>query len=350
MGSRMNSFRFVLIGVAATVGSVWGHSRLVAASAAPTPDRACLSPTNPSVRPQAGFTALTAPASDLRCYGFPTRPTDDLALQQWIHVMTRSLHYVAPVVTTVPHFGPMKAVRSQPSSRHRTWTAVAHLYTMQSGQWRPATSVASLGRLREVLTVHGEGLAGSRLTATMSLVHLSWQETKRGLQALLVPPRIVATMRHTGTSQAGAVFTVDVRIPTLLPVYWSVIRFRVTAGLPTTGVSTGIMVGLPAQQTTANTLTVAGAHQFCSARPKLPYLRYAVYLHGYYVPVVNGGDGPPGGIVFDRPYRAAAPLSSTRAYADSIRAGGFVTSRRTGWGTSPGFLACGNGRAIGFGA
>ncbi len=53
-----------------------------------------------SVEPPSGFSPTGATAAELRCYGFPQRPTDPRQLTQWTRVMAQPRHYV------VPQFGP----------------------------------------------------------------------------------------------------------------------------------------------------------------------------------------------------------------------------------------------------
>jgi hypothetical protein len=180
----------------------------------------------------------------------------------------------------------------------------------------------------------------------MQMMHLSWQ----GFTKVILPPTVSVKMRRTSASAGTAVFTVDVQVPTLLPVYWSVVRFTVSDGHRRAEVKTGITVGGPARRTHFNTLTVPQAQQFCTAHSPLRYLSYAVYLHGYFAPVDTGGsDGPPVGIVFDRPRRVPAGGVPYRSYADSIFTGGFGLPR-TGWRTVPGLLQCGDRKRVGFSA
>lgn len=72
-----------------------------------TAGSACLSPAHPHVAPPAGFLPGRATSRELRCYGFPARPIDSVAQQKWNRLMAHALHYVPPVVATVPgvHFG-----------------------------------------------------------------------------------------------------------------------------------------------------------------------------------------------------------------------------------------------------
>lgn len=231
-----------------------------------------------------------------------------------------------------------------PSRSASGWTASASLLTQSHGSWRPATSVQSLGELRGVLTVHGQGLSGSTVTATMQMMHLSWQ----GYKKVILPPAVSVRMGRTSVSPGTAVFSVDVQVPLLLPDLWSVVRFTVSAGHRRAIVSTGVMVGGPARQTRFNTFTVPQAHAFCAAHSPVPNLSYAVYLHGYFAPIDTGGsDGPPVGIVLDRARPVPAGGLPSRSYAHSIFTGGFGLPR-TGWHTVPGGLQCGDGKRLGF--
>ena len=225
------------------------------------------------------------------------------------------------------------------------WTASAQLYTSSHGRWRSSTSVHSLEELRGVLTVHGQGTMGSRITATMTLMHLSWQRFTK----VIMPPAVIVTMRRIRTSKRAVTFAADVRIPTTLPVYWSVVQLVATDGHSRVQVRSGVVIGAATKRTASNTLTVAQAHVFCFARPRLRYLRYAVYLHGYFIGLSTGGDGPPAGIVLDRSRYVTSAVLRTRDDPHGIPTGGFNLPKH-GWGTTPGFLECTNGKPIGFSA
>jgi hypothetical protein len=194
-----------------------------------------------------------------------------------------------------------------------------------------------------VLTVHGQGVAGNKVTATMEAMHLSWQSVKK----VIMPPTVAVRMRRAGVSSDVAVFTADVQIPTPLPVFWSVVRCAVSDGRMHAEVRSGVMVVGPARQTAFNTLTVPQAYAFCAARPRPPYLRYAVYLHGYLVGLYSRNDGGGTGIILDRPRHVTFAI-----LRDLTRAHGVLTGSpgmpRGGWGTTPGFLACANGKPVGF--
>ncbi len=219
------------------------------------------------------------------------------------------------------------------------WTASAELYAAAHGRWHPTTAVHSLEELRGVLTVHGQGLAGREVTATMALMHLTYQQFTK----VIMLPTVIETMKHISASKSAVTFAAKVRIPTELPVFWSVVQFTATDGHSRVQVRSGVMVGMPADRTASNTLTVAQAHPFCAARPRLRYLRYAVYLHGYFVGLFTGGDGPGAGIVLDRPRHVASGVLRTRDYAHGILTGGFDMPKG-GWGTTAGFLECTNGK------
>jgi len=224
------------------------------------------------------------------------------------------------------------------------WTASASLLTLSHGSWRLARVVQSLGELRGELTVHGQGLSGSAVTATMQMLHLSWQGSKK----MILPPTVSVRMRRTSVSPGAAVFSVDVQVPTLLPDLWSVVRFAVSDGHRRAMASTGVMVGGPARQTRFNTLTEPQARAFCAAHSPVPYLSYAVYIHGYFAPINTGGsDGPPVGIVLERARPVPAGGLPSRSYANGIFTGGFGLPR-TGWHSAPGELGCGDGKRLGF--
>jgi hypothetical protein len=232
-----------------------------------------------------------------------------------------------------------------PARAGSEWTASASLFTLSHGKWRPATSVQSLGELRGELTVRGQGAAGSSVKATMQVMHLSWE----GFKKVVLPPTVSMRMQRSQVSRGTAVFTVDVQMPTLLPVYWSIVRFTVSDGHSRVEVRSGVMVGGPARRASFNTLSVPQAHAFCAARPPLRSLPYAVYLHGYFVPIITMGDGPSGGIVLDRPRHVSASILRDRSYAHGVFVRGLGLPRE-GWHTAPGFLDCGNGKPLGFGA
>jgi len=179
----------------------------------------------------------------------------------------------------------------------------------------------------------------------MTLMHLSWQRFTKVIMA----PAVIVTMRRISTSKSAATFAADMRIPTTLPVYWTVVQFVATDGHSRVQVRSGVMIGAATERTASNTLTVAQAHVFCFARPRLSYLRYAVYLHGYFIGLFTGGDGPPAGIVLDRPHHVTSAVRRTRDYPHGIPTGGFNLPKH-GWGTTPGFLECTNGKPTGFSA
>jgi hypothetical protein len=230
------------------------------------------------------------------------------------------------------------------SNTHPLWRASAKLYASSLGTWEPTTSIDSLGKLRGILTVRGKGVTGPDVTATMTLTHLSWQ----GFTKVLTPPTITATMKRVSGSGASTTFVADLRIPTTLPVYWSVVEFVATDGSSRAQAGSGVMVGPPSQRTASNTLTVAKAHDFCSARPRLTDLRYAVYLSGYFAAIQYLDDGPLRGIVLDAARHVTpADVRSLVAHGHGIPWGGFPAPK-SGWGTTPGFLDCSAGKPTGF--
>jgi hypothetical protein len=176
----------------------------------------------------------------------------------------------------------------------------------------------------------------------MEVMHLSWQ----GFKKVIMPPTATVRMRRAGVSRGIALFTANVQIPTLLPVYWSVVRFVVNDGHTHVEVRSGVMVGGPAKRTALNTLTVPKAHAFCAERHPMPYLSYAIYLHGYYVGLASWNDGPPRGIILDRPRHVPSTIQRDPTYAHGVFAGGFGI--RGGWGTTSGFLTCATGKSVGF--
>jgi hypothetical protein len=205
--------------------------------------------------------------------------------------------------------------------------------------------VLSLGELRGVLNVRGQGLSGESVTAIMQMMHLSWQ----GYTKVILPPAVSARMRRTSVSPGTAVYTVEVQVPALLPTEWSLVRFTVSDGRRRAQVSTGLMVGWPARQTHFNTLTVPKAFAFCAAHSPVPYLSYAVYLHGYFEPIdTGGGSGPPLGIALDRPRPVPADILRAHAYSHGVFVS-FFNPRHTGWHTAPGGLECADGKLLGFG-
>jgi hypothetical protein len=235
------------------------------------------------------------------------------------------------------------------SRANETWQASAALFTEPHGRWKPARSVASLGMVRGVLTVHGRGLAGSTVKATMALRHRSW----RGHMKVIMAPTVVVRMTRIAVSNQTATFTVDVQVPTLLPVYWSLVTFQVSNGHTRAVARSGIMVGRPAKQTSFNTLTISRANAFCDNRPRLPYLVYAVYLHAYFVGLYKGGDGPPPGIMLDRPRHVTPTIlrdRRKRAYPYGIFTGSMrdFGIPRNGWVTLPGLLSCARGKPAEF--
>jgi hypothetical protein len=74
----------------------------------------CLTPGNANVAPPVGFSPVNASSSQLRCYGFPAKPTDPEGLKAWTHVMTHALDYVPPTTAPVPgiHFPTEKKSKS----------------------------------------------------------------------------------------------------------------------------------------------------------------------------------------------------------------------------------------------
>ncbi len=65
----------------------------------------CDSIAAPSLAPPAGFDPTMASASQLACYGFPSRPTDPSALADWLTVMRQARQFVpfAPIQSTDTH-------------------------------------------------------------------------------------------------------------------------------------------------------------------------------------------------------------------------------------------------------
>ena len=80
-------------------------------------DSSCLSPTNPDAAPPSDFVPLTATDTELRCYGFPPRPTNPQVLQGWQTAMSHAKQWVPvgesgsyttppePAATAVPPAG-----------------------------------------------------------------------------------------------------------------------------------------------------------------------------------------------------------------------------------------------------
>jgi hypothetical protein len=245
----------------------------------------------------------------------------------------------ATLLTTLP-----ACSLASSSNTHPLWRASAKLYASSLGTWEPTTSIDSLGKLRGILTVRGNGVMGPAVNATMTLTHLSWQ----GFNKVLTPTTITATMKRVSASGATITFVADLRIPTTLPVYWSVVHFVATDGSSRAQAGSGVMVGPPSQRTTSNALNVAKAHDFCSARPRLTDLRYAVYLSGYFAGIPYLDDGPPRGIVLDAARHVIlADARGLVAHGHGIPWGGFPRPA-SGWATMPGFLDCSAGKPIGF--
>jgi hypothetical protein len=224
------------------------------------------------------------------------------------------------------------------------WSLSSHVYAQSHGRWEVTTSIASRGELRGVVNVRGRQLPTTRIRVTMALMHLSWQSWKK----VIMPPTLVVTMRRQMASNNLAIFEATVRVPTTLPVYWSVVRFVATDGHSRIEDRSGVMVGPPAWRTMTNTLTVGQAGMFCDAQPRLPYLRYAVYLHGYFKSLPTRGDGPAGGIVLDRPRRVTLGVLRVHDYPHGITTFGFNLPKSDTWVTKPGFLLCTNGKPDGF--
>jgi hypothetical protein len=178
----------------------------------------------------------------------------------------------------------------------------------------------------------------------MALMHLSWQ----GRKSVIMSPTVVVSMNRQMASSSAATFAATVRVPTPLPVYWSVVKFVATNGHARVEVRSGVMVGMPARRTEANTMSVQQTHVFCAARPRLPYLRYAVYLHGYFMGLPTGDDGPGAGIILDRPRHVTAMVLRVRTNPYGVTTFGFNLPRDSGWITRPGFLGCTNGKPDGF--
>lgn len=235
---------------------------------------------------------------------------------------------------------PHSALGDNPS-RKPSWTASAHIYTKVNGKWKPTRTVASLGELRGQMTIRGQGLKQQGFRATMALMHLSWQ----GSGKLIMLPTDVVRMRPEMISNNGEVFGVTVTIPTILPVFWSVVRFVATDGQSRIEASSGVMVGAPAKRTRNNTFTVPEANKFCAARSRLPFLRYAIYLHGYFKSLITRGDGPAGGVVLDRPRHINPVMSPGLFYPNGIITSGFNLPRGNTWMTRAGFLDCSRGGA-----
>jgi hypothetical protein len=166
---------------------------------------------------------------------------------------------------------------------------------------------------------------------------------------VLVPPAVRVTLRRTASSAGWATFIGQVRIPTLLPAEWSVVRFDLTDGQRRIELRSGINVAGVARRTAFNTLTVPKAKVFCAARPHFRSIPYLVYLHGYFEGLASVTDGPPEGIFLDRPRHVPSKLPRNGSYAHGIVAGGFGLPKSGTWATVPGSLGCTDGKASGFG-
>jgi hypothetical protein len=275
-------------------------------------------------------------------------------LQAWLKAVTRentapttnkpSLRRRVPAIAAIlalstaslPLSGPALAV----SGSTRT-TVTAKLYSRVHGHWKPASRIDSLKEMRGVFTVHDNRFTASGTTARMELRHLSWQ----GSRKVIMPPTVSVTMKRISTAGRAATFAATVRIPTLLPVYWAVVQFEAVAWHARAQAGAGVMIGARALRTSANTLTVAQAQHFCSARPRLSNLRYAVYLRGYFVGLPTRGDGPGSGIILDRPRHVTSQVLLKRTYPHGIKTGGISLPKSKTWVTQPGALDCSNGVA-----
>ena len=90
--------------------------------------------------PPAGFNPLTATNQELQKYGFPTRPIDSTALNQWEYVMSRAKYYGKPIQTpsNTNSFG-----LQNPITYNALWAGYvttgadnnSATYTQSSGYW-----------------------------------------------------------------------------------------------------------------------------------------------------------------------------------------------------------------------
>ncbi len=95
----------------------------------------CQSPANPSVAPPSGFDPLTASKEELRCYGFPKRPTQPDALASWTAAMKAAKHYVVPVASGVIATGPEISSNWAGYIVHNTDQSPAMTWDETIGQW-----------------------------------------------------------------------------------------------------------------------------------------------------------------------------------------------------------------------
>lgn len=239
-------------------------------------------------------------------------------------------------IASLPLSGPALAV-----TRSTSTSATAKLYWHTHGHWKLASRINSLEEMRGVFTVHGNVFAGNGASARMELRHLSWQ----GSRKIIMPPTVTMTMKRISTAGEEATFAATVRIPTLLPVYWALVQFEAVAGHTRAQATTGVMIGARGPRTSANTLTVAQAAHFCSTRPRLSNLKYAVYLRGYFVGLATRGDGPGAGIILDRPRHVTSQILLQRTYPHGIKTGGMSLPKNKTWVTQLGALDCSNGVA-----
>jgi hypothetical protein len=227
------------------------------------------------------------------------------------------------------------------ASTKPAWTALAQVYAEVHGKWKPTRTVASLSELRCQMTVRGAELNSKGLRATIAIMHLSWQ----GSRKVIMPPTVVVRLRTEMISKHTEVFEGTATVPTILPVFWSVIRFVASDGQSRVEASSGVMVGAPAKRTPNNTFTVPEANKFCVARSRLQFLRYAIFLRGYFKTLITRGDGPGAGVILDRPRRINPAFSPGVSYPNGIITSGFSFPRGNTWITRAGFLDRSSGRA-----
>jgi hypothetical protein len=100
---------YALIGMSAALALTVPAGRIEVAQASSQ----CISRTNPSIAPPSAFSPATASDAELRCYGFPPRPTNPEALTLWTYAMQHAKTYVGPAhfIATSVHHGVVRTVR-----------------------------------------------------------------------------------------------------------------------------------------------------------------------------------------------------------------------------------------------
>lgn len=241
--------------------------------------------------------------------------------------------------------GMVPAARAAPATS--SWTATATLYRSVHGKWVQTSTADVLDNLRGVLVLRSSGAEPAGVSALMEIHHVTWQ----GWHLVEMPPTVSVRMHRLAPDRASMTYAASVRLPVLLPLEYSRVRFLVSGKglhIQVTKVlrvdaQLGSSAGVPV-------LAVPQAIAFCRRRPRLRGLPYGVDVKGYVVRDDDwGGAGPVPGVILDRPARVhwAFPRpTAENAHVIPFYALGGPQSGQ--WTTLRGALGCDRGTAMAY--